>query len=346
MSAKSSIYIPTSTFDTQAYQDKDRMEAYRDSIGVVFDVDGFENNTQDFSAIIKTYLLSEVLLVDCQTAGQFFRRPRHKIARDGIDHLIIQIFLEGKTTSIDGESECSSETGNLIVIDGAREWEAYNPNFQNISLIIPRRLLAGKLKQDDAHHGRILNPQLNPMASLLYSHIISLHQNAPRIESRFAQALVGPSVDLVIATLNFESASTKYESQQSLNYALLFRVKNYIELNLYNSNLSVELIMHEFNLARSTLYRLFPRSEGGIMNYVKERRLKKAFKSLVMPADRSQSIAEIAFACGFENESSFTRSYKSYFGLTPRDTRHNPSLIDWEASTIPERLWESWFRSL
>ncbi len=61
--------------------------------------------------------------------------------------------------------------------------------------------------------------------------------------------------------------------------------------------------------------------------YLNAYRLEKAFKLLHETRD---SIADIAFASGFSNQSYFTRQFKSRFGTTPlraRRSQGTPGLL-------------------
>lgn len=334
--------IPSSLFNTQAHRLADKIEAYRESIGVVFDVDKIESKPSNFHATIKTHLISEIMLVDCETVAQFFYRPTSKIARDGLDHILIQAFLSGKTVVGRSDLECSQQNSSLIVIDSARPWSAYNPSFRNLTLVIPRRLIHTKILDDDTLHGRLLDPKYNPLAALLRSHMLALHQNVAALKYESAYSVMTPTLDLVVATLNYHHS----DHARAGTRALSFQIKCFIEENLDDSRLGPERLMQQFNLTRSTLYRLFASTEGGIMNYIRERKLRRAFRRLASARQTGATVAQIAFESGFENESSFSRLFKSYFAVRPSDVRAGVDIFATDTGQAPERLWEAWFRSL
>ncbi len=338
--------IPSTLFSTEMIKESEREETYRQSIGVVFEVDNLKNDGPGFHARIQSFLMSEIMLVDCQTRAQNFYRPSQLIARDGVDHFFIQAFLEGSTTNLKNPDEIVGHTENLIVIDGSRAWEAYNNNFRNLSLIIPRRLIKHKLIDENSHHGRILCPKKNAFAALLRDHILSLHRSIADLTSEHVHALVSPSVDLVVAALNSSEGQSAMQTVLNNNHLTLYRIKKFIEENITDSALSIDLIAAQFNLTRSSLYRIFPKSEGGIMNYIRERRLKHAYRRLAFPGKYRPTISQVAFESGFESESSFTRAFKAHFDVLPKEVMKGPTSFEWSEVDEPERKWESWFRLL
>lgn len=338
--------IPSTLFTTEVIEERERESTYRQSIGVFFDVDHIEHENRGFHARIQGYLLSEVMLVDCQTLAQNFYRQSQMIARDSVDHIVIQAFLEGRTTNLSDPDNIVGHTGNLVVIDGTRPWEAYNTDFRNLSLIIPRRLIKDKLNDENAHHGRILNPKQNPFAALLRDHMLSLHQSADELKAEFAHALVAPCVELAAAALNSSQSQNAMQVVQNNNHLTLFRIKKFIEERITDPALSIDLILAEFSLTRSSLYRSFPKSEGGIMTYIRERRLKYAYRRLAFPGKHKPTVSQVAFEAGFESESSFTRAFKGYFQALPSEVMKGPTSFEWSEVDEPERKWESWFRLL
>ncbi|GEM_PF-3737802 len=341
----SSGNIPYSKFDTKAYSKKEKVDAYKDSISVVFDTDTNRTDLNHFEAQIHSFLFSEIMLVDCSTFNQFFERSKSKIATDTLDHILVQVFLSGDTTSTLDNNQFSCDQGSIIIIDTSRPWKAYNSSFNNITLVVPKRLIRGKILNEDMLHGKILSTKTNPFASLLHSHILSLRENASKITQGFAHSIVSPSIDMVCAAIGFNPDQSVSSYTPDKNVALVLRIKNFIESNLGNSNLGIPLLLVEFNLTKSTLYRLFPTQNGGIMNYVNERRLIKAYRSLSIK-NGHKTISQISYESGFENESSFTRAFKRYFHYLPREVQksaHKSLKID---CTSPDRLWENWLRRL
>lgn len=94
--------------------------------------------------------------------------------------------------------------------------------------------------------------------------------------------------------------------------------KEIVQQNIF-TNLSIDELAKLTNSSISTFKRRFSKifndSPG---NYIRKRRLEKALSLLMV---HPLSIAEIAFECGFENTSSFTKTFKKQMGMTPTTYR-------------------------
>lgn len=340
-------YVPFSVFNTEAFSPRDRVEIYRESIGVFFQTEQFSQEREKFQAKIHSHLLSELLLIEVQTVAQNFIRPASLIAADGLDHFLIQLFFDGKTVHNGNPSELYCQGNRLIVIDGSRPWDAFNSDFRNLTLVVPRRLISSKLNSENDQHGKVLDPARNPFAEILRTHMLSLHSTAGQLNADYAHSIVQPTVDLAAAAMNYTGELFNSSvAEQSQCFALKLGIKSFIENNLGDPHLSVERIQVEFNLTRSTLYRLFPNFDGGIMNYVRKRRLQMAYRRLATSRFANETISQIAFEYGFENVSSFTRAFKAFFQELPSEVAKHRSPPKTDPLSSPNRVWENWFRIL
>lgn len=90
-----------------------------------------------------------------------------------------------------------------------------------------------------------------------------------------------------------------------------------LEKEYSNPELSVHLIQEKMFMSRSSLYRMMNEKTGlNTQQYVNQFRLDKAKDMLL---DEKASISEIAYACGFNSLSYFSRSFKDRFGLSPSE---------------------------
>ncbi len=94
--------------------------------------------------------------------------------------------------------------------------------------------------------------------------------------------------------------------------------KNYINKNL-TTDLSLEIIADYVHISPYYFHRLFLLSEGEApMEYVRRRRLRAAACDLL---STDILIIEVAAEYRFESQDGFSRSFKRYYGVTPRDYR-------------------------
>jgi AraC-like DNA-binding protein len=80
---------------------------------------------------------------------------------------------------------------------------------------------------------------------------------------------------------------------------------------------SVEKLAEEINLSRTQLLRKLKALTGLSPNeFIKDLRLKKAADMIRQKAD---TITQVGYAVGFNDQSYFTKCFKKQFGITPTD---------------------------
>jgi len=100
------------------------------------------------------------------------------------------------------------------------------------------------------------------------------------------------------------------------------RALDYIELNLSLAGLTAEAVAKDQRISRRRLDQLMQNAFGhSIASHLWSRRLEQAAVDLRDPQRSGQSIAQIAFANGFEDAAHFTRAFKRRFSITPRQWR-------------------------
>ena len=102
------------------------------------------------------------------------------------------------------------------------------------------------------------------------------------------------------------------------------RALDFIEFNLSVAGLTAEIVAQDQHISRRRLDQLMQESCGqSIAGHLWSRRLEQAATDLRDPLKIKLSVAQIAFANGFEDAAHFTRAFKKRFGSTPGQWRLN-----------------------
>lgn len=105
---------------------------------------------------------------------------------------------------------------------------------------------------------------------------------------------------------------------------VLSDVVRYIEENI-DLKLTIEDIAAEYYISTVHLQRLFTFVFNmPIAEYIRSRKLQKSLEKLYYSESK---VCEIAYDIGFGHESSFIRSFKREFGITPSEARKNPHIL-------------------
>jgi len=307
---------PTLLFktDTRTIPLKKALAFWEESAGSLYDFNIFQAN--EFHTAHCTFRLGELLLTHCVSVAQKLSRSNYRISADGYDHYEIQFFLDGRWRRHDGREEAQAGPGDLIVHDAAQAHAGSASNFCNLTLFVPRPLLARLLNKPDEHNMRVFAAH-EPMVGFLRNHIDSLFQILPQLSEKQAATLVAPTLELVAATLN---GVPREDSMRGLAGAQLARIQRYIDAHALELDLSPFRIAATFTMSLRKLSYLFAK-EGGVASYIQQRRLDMARRALRDPAQAHKSIGEIGLEHGFVYAHNFTRAFQRLYGITPREAR-------------------------
>jgi AraC-like DNA-binding protein len=104
---------------------------------------------------------------------------------------------------------------------------------------------------------------------------------------------------------------------------ILARATAFIERNLGDPGLNVQSVAKRVGVHRTSLPRLFQEAYGQTTSdYMLEKRLRSACHQL---RGTPRKVSEVAGLCGFENPTSFSRSFHRHVGLSPTDYRESDS---------------------
>ncbi len=250
-----SSLLPSFGFSSEQMGTEDNIAAWRETTATFFDVDELAaGEAQPFRADLHSYALGSILLGMARASGQRFRRTAVTIARSGVDHIIMQLYVKGGYEGVADDRPIRVEPGDICVLDLARTFETKARAFENVTLVVPRPMFDARLLQLDDLHGLVL-PGSSVLAQLLARHLSALLEYAPRMTPDECQAAVEGTVALASACLRGELERRDADRSAAAD-ASLFRIRQHIEVRLSDPELDTEAIALHFGLSRASLYRL------------------------------------------------------------------------------------------
>ncbi len=208
--------------------------------------------------------------------------------------------------------------GDIKIIDLARPFHSFNTDFDNITLTVPRQLLAPWLDRPDSLHGMVL-PRDHPIAQVLGSHIRQLASAADRLSFDMGAALAEGTVRLLAACLG-ASRQAREETRLYRAAAAGQAVRDFVDRHIAEPDLGPERLTETFRLSRAGIYRMFE-AEGGVSAYILARRLRLSWLVITDPDRKQSRVGDIAFAHGFSSDAYFSRVFRRTFGVTPSEAR-------------------------
>ncbi|WP_431202892.1 helix-turn-helix domain-containing protein [Bradyrhizobium betae] len=316
-----SSLLPAFGFTADQMATDANVAAWREAVATLFDVDDLAaGEPGPFRADISSYAMGPVLIGMSRASGQRFRRTAETIARSGVDHIILQLYLKGGFDGIADARPVRVRAGDICLFDLAQTLETRATAFENVTLVVPRPMFGPYLLRVGDLHGLVL-PESGVIARLLAGHLAALLEFAPRMTLDECQSVVEGTVSLLAACLRNELERVEADADHSaaVNPSLI-RIRQYIEAGLGSEDLSAHSVAAHFGLSRASLYRLFA-PVGGIADYIRSRRLHRAFFDLANSDARAQRISEVARRWQLGTDAHFTRSFKAAYGITPRAAR-------------------------
>lgn len=339
--------IPASFFRTQSLPRTERFEAWRESVGVFLDAQlDSRSDAAAFAGDVESYLLDDIVISRPRANGQKFDRGSRRIARDGIDHYMIQFFAYGGTDIAVGRRSLHAER-RVVGFDLGEVLDSFNSDFDIICAVVPRARLAPLLARPDLLQGAM--PSTDGGGKLLADFFPNLFAGLPDLAPQQTGSAARALTELIATAFNGETFAAS-DAPEIAWQALTLKAKTFIRNNLANPSLDPEQVASALGLSRSVLYRLF-RDAGGVAFHIREQRLRRCFSDLVSERGRDLQVAEIAWRWGFTDAAHFSRLFRERFGFSPSDARAGAfanghadgRILD---SRVGDRRYEEWIASL
>lgn len=310
-----------SLLDTQALPSSDRFDIWRASTAHVFDTSLFnDSKSTDFSARVEAFNLGSLVIIDTQASGHQFRRDASVRANEGLDHYLLQLYLESGYYGQHMGRDIHVDAGDIGILDLGRDFRTHSTaqHFRCLSIVIPRDVLYPLVNNGNALTGMVIKGNTT-LGRLLANHLKSVWQVMPGTAAHEAVHITDSLLSMLSASINAHPDS-QFPDAAIAHKALTSQIQDYIEQSLSDPDLNPKNICQRVGCSRSQLYRLF-QPMGGIANYINERRLQRCYHALVHEtrfANRGR-ISHVAYSWGFNSQSHFSRLFRKQFGISPSD---------------------------
>lgn len=304
-------------FATTSLPVQRRFDAWRTTVGALLDVQA--DDTRRFDAEVDCLMLDGLVLGRCKAGAQRFSRSLARIAADGVDHYMIQLFLDGASRIGPSRSAVEAKPGALVAFDLGAELASHNTDFELVMLFAPRRRLDALLDHPDSVHGAVVDTEAGP-GRLAAEYLRALFATAGALRPHEHAATADIVLRLVALAFNSAARGADGAVPDWGNHAVLMRAREAMKQRLCDPALSPQMIADLVGVSRPTLYRAFAETEG-VMEELREMRLLRCRSALLSQQARHEHVGQIAYSFGFSSSASFSRSFRSRFGVSPSELR-------------------------
>jgi len=302
-------------FSTEGLDPQKQFDAWQKQLSLCFGfADASRRATGPFRAAIETFLVSKLslsyLFADAMT---FERRARH-VALPDHDDFIICLLLTGRAVVEQDGRGASLSSGEIVLCDSRRPFRiCFDEPFRQIVFQCDRAQFQARLPDADRRTAQSIRGQ-SALPSVTADYVASIARQAMGFGAA-ESAMEQHVLDVLAFTLGGTAA------REPTSRPLLTRVQAYIEENLSNPALTPTMISRHHRISRRLLYRLFEEIDDSVASFIRRRRLARCRAILADDLYKKCGVSEIAFACGFNDATTFGRAFRAAFGVTPRDYR-------------------------
>lgn len=313
--------MPATRYSTDDVSRQEAFAYWHDLICDVFiNLDCSTTEENSFGGAIQTQTMADIEVSTMEAGGMRLTRTSRHIARATDDHFLIVLQGGGTMQSQQDGHESTLREGDCALFDSARPYVASLENrFRHTVLKVPRGLMRSRYGPVEAFSGLRI-PGDKGMGRVASRFLQSLPETLPHLNRASATRLACVSLDLVAAAIA-EFSSPALACDTATRVARRIQIKDHIESHLGDVQLSLTTVAADLRVSTRYLNDLFEQEGTSVARHIWNRRLERCHSLLGDPAQAGRSISSIAFGLGYNNMSHFSRSFKSRYGVSPRDFR-------------------------
>jgi AraC-like DNA-binding protein len=273
-----------------------------------------------FAGCIRSDWIGRLMVAEVAATAQDVQRTRREISRTDAEYLQIGMVYRGAARVVQDGREAVLGAGDFAVFETTRPFRwTFDGDWDVGAFTLPR----GSVGLSEAESRLLTARRLDGQAGItgvVSRFLRDLASNADHLSGAQSERVLADLTDLVVTLLG-DWANGSEVVRSSLQRALIFRIKDYIDRRLADPTLGPAEIAAAVNISTRYLHMLFAGEHRSVSQYVRGLRLERCRRDLLDPRLADQSISTIAFRWGFGDLSGFNRAFRAAFGATPREVR-------------------------
>ena len=299
--------VPTAHFDSGQYPPPEGLATWRQMTASLYQTWPM-GEPAAFRAQANGYRVGELVFNQAQFTPARFLRDGELLVGEGRDFLSLQAQLAGEERLIMAHGHVRLLPGHIYLRDWAYAFDSEATAMRLNAIMIPRhRLRAGAGMQE---HNPVLSWSMaDPDGRLLSMLWQELLAELEKVTLPQARSLCDAFLAFLDALLGYRPAEATPATLGAMQQFLMTRLQG---------DVGVEALCRHFHVSRSKVYRLFE-SVGGVSQFINGARLERCYGELRGADSRRVKIADVAASWGFTDASSFSRRFRSRFGVSPSE---------------------------
>lgn len=304
--------LTSHSLDTFGMAPERSRDLWRHVVDGTFDLEGPFTPERGHRVKTQAWFLDDVMLAALKAEANVVHRTQSLIDRNPTPVVKVRIYRSGYSLLIHGDEQRTLGTGAIHFIDHDRTGRQVSTDHEQFTLTLPFHVLG----YDPSLHPATFSIGIDtPRGRLLQSGLGLALGEVRRLDQGDAPGLAAALSGLLQGIM---AGGTYSELDGPTRRARLAAMKAFIDRNLADSDLGIEMLLKAFGASRATIYRDFA-EDGGLQHFILVRRLHRAYRILSEAAPLRGAIQDASDRTGFLTQAHFSRSFRDHFGERPSD---------------------------
>lgn len=306
---------------TSELREKDRIDYWRDIICDEFVRLDCGKMARDFRGELRGGAsVGDLQFAEVAADSQFVERSRRQIAKSGESDFLISFQVENRGLVRQNGREALLTPGSFALYDSTQPYSlTFEQRFHQLVVQMPKEVLSRHLMNPEQYTAIPISGN-SGLGAVLTDFIFSLARQLHHVHTA-PEELAENLVDMIAIAFSSSVMLNQVGNHSIVRESLKRRVRQYIDNNLCNPDLSNQHIATAQNISVRYLHKLFGGEEETVHVLIVNKRLKLARRLLNDPAYAGHSIERIAYSTGFVSAPHFSRAFKKRYGVCPSDVR-------------------------
>jgi AraC-like DNA-binding protein len=272
-----------------------------------------------FHGTIDHWQLGQISLSRFHSAPVCYDRARQHLRGRAQDDLLITIATKSDARFSQGDTILHCRKDGFFIQRGDLPYQFSHAQDNELWVLkLPSQMLKTRIRVLDRYVSHVYDSSRGAGALFL-----DTARSIPRRMEQFGptarDGLGHCLVELLCLALE-DDQRAHGSGMSSVRLGHLARIERYVRKNLANPAMTIEQIALANGISSRYLHELFRGSDKTIGQWIRSLRLEAALADLQDPR-HGETVAEIAYRWGFNDQAQFGRHFKSHFGKTPREIR-------------------------
>jgi AraC-like DNA-binding protein len=276
-----------------------------------------------YSGQLETLDLNTIQITRVRCDASSVNHNKQQVAASTENVQLVHMQLGG----ISNNSQCGREAllrpGDFTICDSTQPYQLeFEQAIDMMVVKIPTSIFEQHFKQDQNLYSQRFSPDdSRGMAAVFNGFINNLWQHREQVYTPAQlQSLANSTMSLLSGHFG-DFVGPGRADEDSVQQGLLRGMQLFIQQNLHEPELSAEMVARANRISTRYLRTVFSSAGLSCAKYINEQRLQTAARLLKDPAFERSKVIDIAFRCGFQDASHFSRRFSEHFGLSPKAYR-------------------------